>query len=120
MAHEPYKQIKKSGRAVREHRWGMEQLLGRELDHDEIVHHKDGNYRNNNPANLEVITRRAHGYIHYLKYPLIKRCQRAGCGKMFKPDRTKRKRAKTCSEECARLLAAETLRRRNEARKKGG
>ena len=112
MAREPYKQKKFGRRGIREHRWVVEQLLGRRLDINEIVHHKDGNKRNNSPDNLEILTRKAHGVIHYLKYPIIKKCQRPGCGKMFKPDKTKRKRAKTCSPECARLLAAETLKNR--------
>jgi hypothetical protein len=117
MAREPYKQKKFGKRGIREHRWVVEQLIGRRLHIDEIVHHKDGNKRNNNPENLEIIPRKAHGVIHYLKYPIIKKCQRAGCGKMFRPDKTKRKRAKTCSHECARLLAAETMKKRMAAKR---
>jgi HNH endonuclease len=39
---------------VREHRLVMEQVLGRYLQPQEVVHHKDGNKQNNDPANLEV------------------------------------------------------------------
>jgi len=38
----------------REHRLVMEQTLGRYLDPQEVVHHKDGDKQNNHPDNLEV------------------------------------------------------------------
>ena len=37
-----------------EHRIVAETYLGRKLVHGEIVHHVDGNSRNNNPGNLAV------------------------------------------------------------------
>src|SRR5690349_6120293 len=46
---------------VRKHRLVVEQRLGRYLLPTEVVHHKDGNPRNNDPANLEVFrTHAAH------------------------------------------------------------
>ncbi|QGH79043.1 HNH endonuclease [Streptomyces phage TomSawyer] len=39
---------------VLEHRYVMEQKLGRELVKGENVHHKDGNRQNNHPDNLEL------------------------------------------------------------------
>lgn len=46
------------------HRWIMEKELGRELSCDEIVHHKDGDKRNNYPSNLVVCTQEEHDKIH--------------------------------------------------------
>ncbi len=48
-----------------EHRVVAEQKLGRPLKKGEIVHHIDGNYRNNDPDNLIVLPSQAeHCRIH--------------------------------------------------------
>ncbi|KKN31726.1 hypothetical protein LCGC14_0821110 [marine sediment metagenome] len=46
--------IRVDGHYVAEHRYVMEQMLGRKLRKGEMVHHKDGNKTNNAPQNLEV------------------------------------------------------------------
>lgn len=46
--------------AVLEHRLVMEKVLGRYLEPYEVVHHKDGNKKNNDPSNLEVKTSSQH------------------------------------------------------------
>lgn len=46
--------IKISGEWLLEHRYVMEQNLGRKLEKHEKVHHKDGNRKNNNINNLEL------------------------------------------------------------------
>jgi hypothetical protein len=48
------------GREVLEHRYVMEQLLGRELHPDETVHHRVKPTTNNDPSNLELFSSR-HG-----------------------------------------------------------
>jgi hypothetical protein len=55
-----YKTIKVDGKWVREHRWLMEQRLGRKLEKWEQVHHIDGNHLNNDLSNLEVLSNSDH------------------------------------------------------------
>jgi hypothetical protein len=48
----------------REHRTVMEEVLGRPLSPEELVHHVDNNTHNNEAWNLEVTDRRAHSRHH--------------------------------------------------------
>lgn len=55
--------IKLNGRHM--HRVVMEQKLGRPLQAGEVVHHKDGNKRNNAPENLELLdSQSTHVRLH--------------------------------------------------------
>jgi hypothetical protein len=52
------------GRSV--HVLAMENLLGRRLRPNEIVHHKDENRTNNDLSNLELLSRGEHSRLHRL------------------------------------------------------
>ena len=46
------------------HRWKMEQKLKRKLKSNEIIHHIDGNHKNNKLSNLKIETRSSHAKYH--------------------------------------------------------
>ena len=59
-----------------EHRTVMEQHLGRKLLSTEIVHHKDGNKRNNRIDNLEVMSQSQHIREHLPSMRLAARAKK--------------------------------------------
>ena len=67
---------------IMEHRFVMEQVLGRFLQKTEIVHHLDGNKQNNQPENLVVMEKIRHDKqtLKGRKYMVI--CPH--CGKSFR------------------------------------
>lgn len=61
----PYKRIRlPDGSTKDEHRIIIEEHLGRELDRNEVVHHKNGNKRDNRIENLEIMTLSEHTKVH--------------------------------------------------------
>jgi hypothetical protein len=52
---------------VREHRLLMEAKIGRYLQPKEVVHHIDGNRRNNDLGNLRLMTWKEHAELHRQK-----------------------------------------------------
>lgn len=60
-----YKVINIEGRQIREHRWIMEQYLGRKLEKWEHVHHKNDDPSDNRIENLEVLSNSDHQRKEY-------------------------------------------------------
>ena len=59
-----YKIIRINGKPVPEHRYIMEQYLGRKLERNEVVHHKNRNRQDNRISNLQVMTVTEHLKLH--------------------------------------------------------
>lgn len=59
------KYIKLSKFNIQEHRYVMENIIGRKLTKKEVVHHIDGNGFNNNKENLILMTKIEHHKLHY-------------------------------------------------------
>lgn len=49
----------------REHRFIAQRMIGRSLGPDEVVHHINGDFRDNRPENLQVMTRAEHTRLHH-------------------------------------------------------
>lgn len=60
-----YRRIYVDGCSVLEHRHLIEQKLGRTLEPDEIVHHRNRNTSDNTLENLELMKRGAHSSLHH-------------------------------------------------------
>ena len=57
----------KKGRYIAEHRYVLEQKIGRLLTKNEIAHHKNENKKDNRPDNLELLTISEHNRKHLIK-----------------------------------------------------
>lgn len=91
---------------VFEHIVVVEMKLGRQLEPGETVHHVDGNKQNNNPENLEVLTRSEHSRLHPNKRKGVnKTCPI--CGNSFYVKKSHDSIRTCCSLKCAGILFKE-------------
>lgn len=98
MAPSPYRKKKIAGRTFQVHLLVWIAANG-PIPPGMVVHHIDHDKRNNDIANLVLMTHQEHCEHHNQKYPRIKACE--VCGTEYEPHPTKRKRSKTCSRPCA-------------------
>lgn len=94
----PYKTTYTNGRKIDEHRLIMEQHIGRKLSRQEVVHHINGDKRDNRLENLQIMTQDEHNKLHKEYLPKTKIC--IECGKEFTPPTKHRGRNTICSKEC--------------------
>lgn len=62
-----YKTIRIGNRNAKEHRFVMENHINRKLQHNEYVHHIDGDFRNNDISNLRIVSPKEHYAIHHFE-----------------------------------------------------
>lgn len=59
-----YKALKVNGKKIDEHRFIIEQFLGRKLKRNEVVHHINGNKNDNRIENLQLMSLSEHSKLH--------------------------------------------------------
>lgn len=101
-----YKRLTVDGEVRLKHRYKMEQELGRELENDEVVHHKNRDPADNRLENLEVMKQSEHSKLHSEERGRTVELKCANCGKEFERAWHQRPEVKGydnayCSQECS-------------------
>lgn len=108
-----YIELSINGKHILEHRYVMEKSLGRTLTSKEVVHHKNGDTKDNRIENLEMLTRKAHNQIHLSRSLPKIACE--FCNKIFERkqsyiNRNKKLNQKNfCSKRCASKWRLKTV-----------
>ena len=90
----------KIGHYVLEHRIVMENYLNRLLENGEVVHHKDGNKKNNLVENLELMTNEEHSAMHTRTGVKMVKLKCPNCGIVFINEKRKSFLQKESSYTC--------------------
>lgn len=91
----------------------MERHLGRKLDFNEVVHHKDEDYTNRDLENLEVMPRSEHGRLHMLGNTYTPRKSECINGHKLEGDNVREffRRDRNCIERSCRACARERMKK---------
>jgi len=101
-----YKRKTHSNGYIYEHRYIVEEILGRYLKENEVVHHRDEDKLNNEVDNLEVKDKKTHDGEHTaMRGRAVVSLRCPTCGVLFDRDRrtthlVKGGRATFCSRRC--------------------
>jgi hypothetical protein len=69
--HDGYKKLTINGERIFEHRYIIEKAIGRKLDRNEKVHHKDGDRLNNSLGNLIITDQGNHVSLFHNNRPRV-------------------------------------------------
>ena len=110
-----YKCLSLNGKPYLEHRYFVEQHLGRKLTQEEVVHHTDGNRLNNVLSNLQLMTKSTHATLHLTDASKHIDLICPVCGKHFQRYlHLMKRRTPGCSRSCAAKLRCARTKREKE------